>query len=143
MLSLVVLLIALLHCASGAIDGAVVKLTMRDGVQLFALLYVPDSAQPVGTVLMRTPYNTSSLVPSCQTLFTLGFACLVADERGRFNSGGDYTFFRSAGNDTLDTMNWVRTQSWSNGKFSWTGVSANGITVCSLVHYKLAIAFFY
>ena len=34
----------------------------------------------------------------------------------------------SAANDTYDTLAFLRAQSWSNGKFAWTGGSANAIT---------------
>jgi predicted acyl esterase len=103
-------------------------LPMRDNVTLFALLFLPDDIpQPVGTVLIRTPYDTSSQAPLCAALADIGFACLVADERGKHQSGGVYTMWASASNDTADTIAFLVTQSWSNKRFAWTGGSANAI----------------
>ena len=59
-------------------------LTMRDGVQLYALLYVPILLpwDTCGTVLVRTPYGTDTLTSFCQWMASEGNACLLADERG-------------------------------------------------------------
>jgi predicted acyl esterase len=103
-------------------------LPMRDNVTLFSLLFLPDDIpSPIGTVLIRTPYDTSSQAPLCAALADIGFACLVADERGKHQSGGAYTMWASASNDTADTIAFLVAQPWSNKRFAWTGGSANAI----------------
>ena len=82
----------------------------------------------VGTIMMRTPYAVASLAQLAQAYATVGWAVIVSDERGKFASGGVYTMWRSAANDTYDTItNFIRLQPWSNGLVAWTGGSANAI----------------
>ena len=103
---------------------------MRDGVLLFTLLFLPDdlpSGATVGTILIRTPYSTASQAPTGQAYASLGWACAVSDERGKYQSGGAYTMWASASNDTADTIAFLAEQPWSSRAFAWTGASANAI----------------
>lgn len=52
---------------------------------------------------------------------------LFIDMRGTKKSEGKFTIWHSAGNDSYDTMQWVSTQSWSNGKIFQLGASADGL----------------
>ncbi len=52
---------------------------------------------------------------------------LGQDVRGRGQSSGEYSFWRTSGNDTLDTMEWVLAQNWSTGNIAAIGASANAL----------------
>ena len=95
-----------------------VKVPMRDGVRLSADVYLPDAPGPFPTVLMRTPYdnNTVANVEKGRRLANNGYAYVVQDCRGRFDSDGVYYPFHEEGPDGFDTQEWIGRQEWSNGK---------------------------
>ena len=107
---------------------------MRDGVLLHTLVFVP-SALPqgarLGCVLVRTPYgivDAGSAGDLAAAYAAAGWAAIAQDERGRYASGGDYSFFRTEANDTYDLLEWAAAQPWSSGLFAQTGTSANAIS---------------
>ena len=104
-----------------------VKVPMRDGVQLSADIYLPQTAGAFPTVLMRTPYsnNTDPLIEKARRLANVGYACVLQDCRGRWDSDGDYYPFRE-GEDGYDTQQWIGSQTWSNGKIGMAGGSYLG-----------------
>jgi uncharacterized protein len=107
-----------------------VQVPMRDGVLLNTLLCIPDAASkasPVGTVVMRTPYGAAAAVSTAMGYAEFGWVGVVQDARGRFESGGNWSFWRTAAADGEDTFAWLAAQPWSNGRFATTGVSAPGI----------------
>ena len=61
-----------------------VKVSMRDGVDLSADIYMPTSDGPFPAVLMRTPYsnNADSLIERARNLANVGYACVIQDVRG-------------------------------------------------------------
>ena len=87
-----------------------VKVLMRDGVRLSADIYLPRGAPPVPAVLIRTPYsnNGDSLIERGRRLAASGYACVVQDCRGRWDSDGAFYPFREAA-DGYDTQEWVGT----------------------------------
>ena len=62
-----------------------VKVPMRDGTNLSADIYLPDSDAPVPTVLMRTPYsnNMEAMIEKGRRMANAGYACVIQDCRGR------------------------------------------------------------
>lgn len=104
---------------------------MRDGVKLATDVYLPAEGKgPWPVILTRTPYNKSSALGAGRPAFwtAKGYAVVVQDCRGRFQSEGKYMPFMDDHFDGYDTVEWVAKQSWSNGKVGMTGVSAMGIT---------------
>eukprot|EP00490_Sorites_sp_Unknown_P000553 CAMPEP_0114656994 /NCGR_PEP_ID=MMETSP0191-20121206/13202_1 /TAXON_ID=126664 /ORGANISM="Sorites sp." /LENGTH=520 /DNA_ID=CAMNT_0001875369 /DNA_START=227 /DNA_END=1787 /DNA_ORIENTATION=+ len=57
----------------------------------------------------------------------LGFVFIGQDFRGKHGSNGSYSFFRTAGNDSLDTIVWMMNQTWSNQYATIVGVSADAL----------------
>ena len=104
-----------------------VRIPMRDGVELSADIYLPQTAGPFPTVLMRTPYsnNTDPLIERARRLANVGYVCVLQDCRGRWDSDGDYYPFRE-GEDGYDTQQWIGSQAWSNGKIGMAGGSYLG-----------------
>jgi predicted acyl esterase len=70
--------------STARVSATPMALTMRDGVQLYALLYLPILLpwDTCGTVLVRTPYGTDTETTFCQWMANEGNACILADERG-------------------------------------------------------------
>ena len=104
---------------------------MRDGVNLPTDVYFPNSSdERIPTVLIRTPYELGPLVlrwrrAYADKLLEAGYAIAFQNERGRFWSGGEYTFLVGAGEDGYDTVDWVAKQPWSNGKVATIGCSSS------------------
>ncbi len=106
-----------------------VKTPMRDEVNLSSDIYLPEASGPFPTVLMRTPYDNRGEpnVKKARRLANVGYACVVQDVRGRFDSSGEWYPFRSEATDGKDTLDWVAEQSWCNGRVGMSGGSYLGI----------------
>src|SRR5579862_4193879 len=104
------------------------KIPMRDGVRLFAAVYVPkDDSQPYPMIMTRTPYNVApygidnyraQLGPS-EAAEKEGFIFVYEDVRGRYMSEGTFIDVRphkakyegpkdtDESTDTYDTIDWL------------------------------------
>lgn len=110
-----------------------VMVRMRDGTNLATDLYFPalngirHSGQ-LPVVLERTPYDKS--VPTQRTKGNFfarrGYVCAIQDVRGRLASEGEWHPFAKEAPDGYDTVEWLGTQSWSNGKVGTMGDSYAG-----------------
>ena len=105
-----------------------VKTPLRDGVLLSADLYLPRVEGSFPTVLIRTPYsnNREDLITKGRRLANFGYACVIQDVRGRWDSEGSYYPFHQEGPDGYDTQEWIGQQEWSNGKVGMAGGSYLG-----------------
>jgi putative CocE/NonD family hydrolase len=108
---------------------------MRDGVRLSANVFLPNGRAPFPAILVRTPYNKGEdLVPNYAALVEHGYAVIIEDVRGRYESQGAFDPLRQESADGDDTLNWIARQTWSNGKVGMTGGSYLGIA-----QWKLAV----
>lgn len=114
-----------------------IKTPMRDGVELSADIYLPQTDGPFPTVLLRTPYdnNMAAMIEKGRRLANAGYACVIQDCRGRWDSDGDYYPFRE-GADGYDTQEWIGRQSWSNGKIGMAGGSYVGLVQWQSASYR-------
>jgi hypothetical protein len=105
-----------------------VKVPMRDGINLSADIYLPKARGPFPTVLMRTPYSNNSdpLIEKGRRLANNGYACVIQDTRGRWDSDGVHYPLVHDGEDGYDTQQWIGKQEWSNGKIGMAGASYLG-----------------
>lgn len=126
---------------------------MRDGVKLFASIYVPkDTSQKYPFLLTRTPYSVapygvdnyrSSLGPS-EHFEKEGFIFVYEDARGRYMSEGVFAQVRpyqpnKSGNkdidestDTYDTIEWLlKNIPNNNGRVGMIGISQPGFHVAA------------
>ncbi len=106
------------------------KVPMRDGVALSADIFLPPHAEPAPTVLVRTPYgnNTDLHIEKGRKLASQGYAAVIQDVRGRWDSEGTYYPVSNEADDGHDTVEWVAEQPWSTGKIGMAGGSYLGIT---------------
>jgi putative CocE/NonD family hydrolase len=104
-----------------------VRMPMRDGVELSADIWMPSDEGRYPAILIRTPYvktNQRHRFPEYGAYFAShGYAFVVQDVRGRGDSDGDFDFFFGEGEDGFDTIEWIATQSWSNGRVGMMGAS--------------------
>lgn len=99
----------------------------RDNICLSTDVYKPASGETYSTVYAKTPYGKGSLTSTASTYNKQGYVVLAQDCRGRHGSNGSYSFWRTSGNDTIDTIEWLMAQSWSDGYLGVTGVSADAL----------------
>ena len=105
-----------------------VMVVMRDGVRLATDIYRPARngealPDPVPTLLTRTPYNKEGGESDARFLAERGYAVVVQDTRGRFNSEGVFYIYLDEGEDGYDTVEWITGQPWSNGEVGTYGGS--------------------
>lgn len=118
------------------VTGNTVEVPMRDGVRLSTDLYLPLATESLPCLLIRTPYDKSTFSFIVNLLAFEGYAVVVQDQRGRFESEGVSRAFlddgwgldTSAPNwDGFDTVEWITQQAWCNSNVGIFGVSADGI----------------
>ena len=85
---------------------------------------------------MRTPYGKGAdITPHHQAFVEHGYAIVVQDVRGRYESEGAFQPLTQEVHDGDDTLNWIARQPWSDGKIGMMGGSYVGI-----VQWKAALA---
>ncbi len=108
-------------------------LEMPDGVHLATDVYYTSlkGKNPAPVLLVRSPYGLREFVPEVYTSrFTaMGFHVVLQDSRGTFGSEGslDTLLFAPDAWDGYYTIEWIRNQSWCNGKIVSEGTSAMAI----------------
>jgi putative CocE/NonD family hydrolase len=111
------------------------RVPMRDGVDLIADHYAPQTATPAGTLLVRCPYGRAF---PFSTLFgavyaARGYHVVIQSVRGTFGSGGEFTPMIHEVADGADTVAWLRHQAWFTGSFATIGLSYLGFTQWALL----------
>ncbi len=128
---------------SDALEGVAVErdvmIAMRDGTKLATDIYRPaGNPGPFPVLLERTPYGkletnkadrsaadpVPKSKPEVAAMFArAGYAYVLQDCRGRFKSEGVFTKYLDEGPDGVDTVQWLRAQSWCNGSIGTLGLS--------------------
>lgn len=113
-----------------------VPVAMRDGVRLSTNAYLPSDHGRFPAILVRTPYNKGAdITPHYEAFVEHGYAVVVQDVRGRYESEGAFQPLTQETLDGDDTLNWIARQPWSDGKIGMMGGSYAGIT-----QWKAALA---
>ncbi len=101
---------------------------MSDGVKLYADIYLPAAPGRYPTLVTRTPYGVQrDGVHEMMVKFAQhGYAVVVVDVRGRYESEGEWEPFRDEARDGCETIEWSAAQSFSNGKVATQGGSYVG-----------------
>jgi hypothetical protein len=130
-----------------------VMVPMRDGVRLYTLIVIPDSARGAPILLTRTPFFAEArqvrpeatrvgdfLPPSERPFVEDGYIRVFQDIRGRGRSEGDYVVTRPVrgplnrtavdhATDAADTIDWLLKQlPQANGRVGMIGSSYEGFT---------------
>jgi putative CocE/NonD family hydrolase len=115
-----------------------VMVPMRDGVRLATDVYRPAKdgeplLGPFPTILCRTPYDkTDRRYAEIADFFTpRGYVTVLQDLRGRYRSEGVGQYFHVCnehdGTDGYDTVEWIASRPWSNGRVGTVGSSFAGL----------------
>ncbi len=119
---------------------------MRDGTLLSADIYRPASSTSCTAVLMRTCY-TKAWHPNAERgsfWVANGYAYIVQDVRGRGDSEGTFYPLIHESDDGSDTIDWIVSQPWSDGRVVMTGGSYSGwaqfYAACSQNQHLVALA---
>ncbi len=107
-----------------------VPVSMRDGIVLYADIYRPAGPGSYPTLLQRTPYEKGGAIaiPIILRAVSSGYAVVVQDVRGRFESNGDFYAFVNERQDGYDTLEWLVAQPWCDGNVGMFGQSYVGLT---------------
>lgn len=125
---LVTVLAATLHAQPAMVKHLDATATMRDGVRLSMNIFRPPGNRRWPVLLVRTPYNKGSdLLSSYRLFIERGYAVVVQDVRGRYESEGVFRPLVQEGPDSEDTLNWIGRQPWCDGKIGMLGGSYTGI----------------
>jgi putative CocE/NonD family hydrolase len=109
-----------------------VLVPMRDGVSLATDIYRPAGGEPLPTLVARVPYNKellatlTLLMPDPLRLAQAGYAVVVQDCRGCYQSEGALEPFVHEAHDGADTIAWAAAQPWSSGAVGMLGGSYLG-----------------
>jgi uncharacterized protein len=106
-----------------------VPVPMRDGVILRADVLRPGGGGKFPVLVYRTPYGKNAAQREYTTFehaVGRGYAVVVQDVRGRYQSDGDFRPYENEGRDGYDTIEWSAAQPWSNGTVGTFGLSYPG-----------------
>jgi len=116
-----------------AIVDQKVMMPMRDGVRLATDIYRPKGDGKYPIIFSRTPYNFNSWgngeertrnYQRAYDYIKKGYIYVVQNERGRYYSEGEWDILGVPLTDGYDAFEWMKNQSWSNGKIGTVGCSS-------------------
>lgn len=89
------------------------RIPLRDGVQLSAILYLPEPLEaPAPTLFTLTPYIAQGYHAQGVFFASHGYPFLSIDVRGRGNSQGDFEPNINEGRDGYDIVEWLAEQTY-------------------------------
>lgn len=95
-----------------------------DSVELNGLLF--EHSEPVGTVLLRTPYDAAAHLETALAWHRRGFNCLLQDVRGRYASAGEWVPYQHEAADGAESVAAIRASGWHRGVLILFGASYAG-----------------
>jgi putative CocE/NonD family hydrolase len=112
------------------------RVPLRDGISLSADVYLPLGAQGLPTIVQWTPYESTRerFIAWGAWFAQRGYAAVVVDVRGRYESEGQFTAWLHDGPDAHDTLTWAAGEQWSNGRIGTWGRSYGGLVQWQLAH---------
>jgi len=105
------------------------RMPADDGVELATDVFLPDGPGPFPAVVVRTPYHRvgAGAFNGEQPFVERGYAYVVQDCRGKYDSDGDFTPLVDEARDGQANLDWVANQKWCNGKIGLWGRSYLGM----------------
>ncbi|MCB9680790.1 MAG: CocE/NonD family hydrolase [Alphaproteobacteria bacterium] len=101
-----------------------VMVPMRDHVELFTRVHLPEGEGPFPVVFTRVPYAMAPVLDQrCKLLVRYGFACAWQTTRGQGKSGGTWTPFVNEREDGIDALAWLVGRPWDDGHVALIGES--------------------
>lgn len=112
-----------------------IKVPTRDGFHLITDHYVPGQERPGGTILIRGPYGRAfpNSVVYGAIYAGAGYHTLIQSVRGTFGSTDVFRPFIKEAEDGQDTVAWLRSQPWFDGRLATFGGSYLGFVQWALL----------
>jgi putative CocE/NonD family hydrolase len=112
------------------------RVPTRDGITLSADVYLPLGSGALPTLVQWTPYESTRerFIAWGVWFAQRGYASVVVDVRGRYESEGEFYAWTKDGEDAHDTLTWVAAQQWSNGRIGTWGRSYGAVVQWQLAH---------
>ncbi len=114
-------------------------IAMKDGIQLSARIWLPDTAQPAPVVLEYIPYRKRDLYRTHdnswgQQLAQYGIGYARVDARGSGDSQGVLVdeYLEQELLDGVELIAWLARQPWSSGSVGMRGISWGGINTLQI-----------
>jgi hypothetical protein len=102
-----------------------VHIPVAGGIELATDIYLP-AQQPAPVVLIRTPYGRTGHDFLGEAFSAEGYAVVIQDVRGKYDSSGEHAPFRHEESDGLVTLRWIAGRDWCNGRIGIWGISYSG-----------------
>ena len=87
---------------------------------------LPKHDAPQPTILIRIPYGLSGFSTAAETLAERGYNVVIQACRGTGKSEGEFEPLVRERDDGLDTLAWIKQQSWYDGRLGTSGPSYLG-----------------
>lgn len=103
---------------------------MRDGVNLSTDIYLPNDGESFPVALLRTIYGNQEprYLSWTKAFVEAGYAVVLQDCRGRYDSDGEWDPYACEIPDGYDTHEWIGQQPWCDGNIGTFGLSYPGFT---------------
>ncbi|CAM4940820.1 unnamed protein product [Rotaria socialis] len=106
------------------------RVRLRDGVELAVDYLVVSNTGRFPVILELTPYGRGpdriNYRYEASYWRKHGYAFVIADCRGTGDSDGEMAYFSREGQDGYDLIEWIASQTWSNGRIGMRGSSYTG-----------------
>ncbi len=112
------------------------RVPMGDGISLSADVYLPLSGGPHPTIYQWTPYESTRerFIAWGVWFARRGYAAVVSDVRGRYESEGEFVPWVKDGPDAADSLTWAAGETWCNGRIGTWGRSYGALVQWQLAH---------
>ncbi|MEP7241134.1 MAG: CocE/NonD family hydrolase [Devosia sp.] len=105
-----------------------ITIRTRDGVGLETELFRPRPPGRYPTLLIRVPYGLRGIDRAAEIYAERGYNVVIQACRGTSKSEGTFDPLTHERDDGLDTLTWIKTQTWFDGRLGTTGASYLGYT---------------
>jgi putative CocE/NonD family hydrolase len=114
------------------------RVPLSDGVKVSADVYLPLGNGPWPVIYQWTPYESTRerFVEWGVWFAQRGYAAVVQDVRGRYESGGEFLAWERDGVEAVDSIDWAASAPWSNGKIGTWGRSYGAIVQWQLARHQ-------
>lgn len=103
-----------------------IAVPMRDGLTLETFHFAPRLPGAHPTLLMRSPYGLRGFEVVAELYAERGYHVVLQACRGTDRSEGEFNPLANERDDGLDTLKWIKSQPWFDGRLGTTGPSYLG-----------------
>ena len=110
-----------------------VEMTTSDDVRLVSDVFRPKTKEKTPTILVRVPMVNIFRYRAAASLTARhwaqrGYTVVVQGARGRYKSSGQYYPLKNERQDGIETLAWIASQPWYDGRLGMWGLSSFGHT---------------